>query len=139
MSNTNTVHIYKCPREAVPYIWGTVAGWLQKSIDVAPSWWCLEDLYDYCQQGEMVLWLIMLNGKPCGVALATLEQYRKHLVCGVPWIGGKGMTAWLPKLQEIIEQWAREAGATYLAGTGRRAWTRTANMIEYGVLLVKEI
>lgn len=139
MTVPDSVHIYKCTRESVSEIWPMVEGWLKKSLRVAPPWWRIQDLYDLTMKGDYVMALITIEAKPCGVALAELVKYPSALVCNVPWIGGKGMPVWLPKLQEIIETWAREAGAEYLSGAGRRGWAKAADMQEIGTILIKEL
>lgn len=133
------VHIYKCAPESLAGVWPLVAGWLEKSLTVAPPWWTLQDLYDLTMKGDYILWLITIENKACGVALAEFNQFPSALVCDVPWIGGKGMRVWLPALQELIEKWAREAGAKYLMGAGRRGWIRAAGMKEIGLILIKDL
>lgn len=139
MQDAETVHIYKCTRETALEVWPIVEGWLLKSLEVAPPWWRIEDLYELTRKGDYVLALITIDKKPCGVALSRLTKYPSALVCEVPWIGGSGMKLWLPELQKIIEQWAKESGAKYLSGSGRRGWTRAAGMSECGINLVKEL
>lgn len=106
---------------------------------VAPPWWTLSDIERSCRSGDYIVWLVYSGGTPCGVALSELSQYPSAMVCNVPWLGGRGMKLWLPLLQATIEQWARDAGAKYLSGAGRRGWARASNMREIGTILTKEI
>lgn len=133
------VGIVKYASPEIDAIWPLVLPWLERSLAVAPPWWRADDLKARCLSGDYILWLILLGNAPCGVALSELEQYPSALVCNVPWIGGRGMKAWLPTLQDLIERWARDAGAKYLAGAGRRGWARAAGMKEIGTILVKEL
>jgi hypothetical protein len=130
--------IYKCHASEIVLAWPIVEGWLEKSIAVAPPWWSIEYLRLLCERGDYILWLAMTD-KPVGCALTVIEQYPKAKVCSVSWIGGKGLKAWLPELQATIELWAKDAGAAYLTGAGRRGWARTSNMKELGTILCKEL
>lgn len=131
------VGIIKCA--AVADVWPIISGWIESCLKVAPPWWTLESIRRRCESGEYVIWLVLLDNKPCAVALSQLEQFDTALICNVPWIGGRGMRHWLPFLQEIIESWAKDAGATHLSGAGRRGWSRMAGMKEIGTILAKEL
>lgn len=133
------VEIYKCPQDFVANLFPIVDPWLEGSLKTAPLWWKLSDLHRMCVKGDYVLWLILVDKKPQGVALSSLDTFDGGIVCGVPWIGGKRMPIWFAELQRIIEWWGRDAGAKYLLGSGRKAWARLAGMRHYGSLLVKEL
>lgn len=125
--------------EYIDDIWPMVTPWLQGSLAVAPPWWTLGDLYTRCLAGDYALWMVYSDEESCGVALSELCQFNAHLVCGVPWICGHNMQQWLPSLQEVIEQWGRDASASFLAGSGRKGWMRASGMKDYGFILAKEL
>lgn len=131
--------IIKCSRESIANVWPHVSEWLDRCLKRAPPWWQVEDLKNKCLSGDYILWLIASEGQACGVALSELNQYPAALICNVPWIGGTTMKLWRPLLQATLEHWARDAGAAYLTGGGRRGWARESSMKEYGVILVKEL
>lgn len=133
------VGIIKCTASQIEDVWPVVSPWLEKSLKIAPSFWTLNILRKRCDSGNYILWLILVNNAPCGVALSELEDYDDVRVCVVPWIGGARMKAWRPFLQQILEAWAKDAGATHFCGSGRRGWSREAGMKEIGVILHKDL
>lgn len=120
-------------------VWATVEPWLLKTLEVAPPWWKIEDLYEKCINGNLVPWVVCLDNKPKGIILTGIDQYTTTRVCGIPWIGGEKMMLWISTAQEIIEQWAKEAGCTFLSGSGRAGWSKVARMQDYGPTLIKEL
>jgi hypothetical protein len=43
----------------------------------------------------------------------------------IPLIGGRDHLRWIPELDQMIGAAAKEAGATWMSGMGRRGWTKT--------------
>lgn len=137
--NSHDVYLIKYSPQTVDFVWPTVEPWLAKTLSEAPPWWRIEDLHQRCKKGDLMLWVACVDGKPLGVILSGLDKYHAATVCGVPWIGGNKMMLWIGAAQKIIEQWAKEAGATFLCGGGREGWARVAGMKQCGITLIKEL
>jgi hypothetical protein len=133
------VFLMKYSVETLDLVWPTIAPWLGKTLAEAPPWWTLEDLYERCKNGNLIVWIACKDKKPLGVLLTGIDKYKNTSVCGVPWIGGNKMLLWIKTAQEIIEQWAKEAGCTFLTGSGRAGWSRIVGMKDYGPTLIKKL
>lgn len=133
------VGIIKCTASQIDDVWPVVSPWLEKCLDIAPPFWTLNLLRKRCDNGHYICWLVTADNKPCAVALSELEPFDDVLVCNVPWIGGSNKRLWRPFLQQILESWARDAGAKHFCGAGRRGWSREAGMNEIGVILHKDL
>lgn len=133
------VGIIKCTASQIDDVWPVVTPWLEKCLKVAPLFWTMRLLRKRCEKGSYILWLVLINNVPSGVAISELDDFDGVLVCNIPWVGGVSMRLWRQFLQEILENWARAAGAMHFCGGGRRGWAREADMKEIGVILHKEL
>lgn len=132
-------YLVKYSPQALPLVWPTIQPWLEKTLSEAPPWWRLSDIHERCLNGDLIAWVACIGDKAYGMLLTGIEQYHEAKVCGVPWIGGSKMPAWIGAAQYIIESWAKAAGCTHLSGGGREGWARVANMKNYGPILSKDL
>lgn len=137
--NGRDVFLMKYSAETMDFVWPTVEDWLKKTIESAPPWWTIEDLYLKCKRGDLIIWIACVDNKPLGVLLTGLDTYAKARVVGVPWIGGTKMRLWIEAAQEIIETWAKAAGCAYMTGSGRAGWAKIIGMEDYGPTLIKKL
>jgi hypothetical protein len=70
---------------------------------------------------DEALWAVMEDGELLGCATAWLGDGFVE----VKLIGGRDHRRWIPQLDNMIGLAAREAGAKWLQGWGRRGWSKT--------------
>ena len=70
---------------------------------------------------DEALWAAMEDGELLGCATAWLGDGFVE----VKLIGGRDHRRWIPQMDELIGRAAREAGASWLHGMGRKGWTKT--------------
>lgn len=95
------------------------------------------DICDACEREAMQLWLATRGDEVLAAVVSEITDYPRKRIVGVPFIGGKELDAWFPKMLETIEAWSKEMGCVGMQGGARRGWARLAKMEEVGVILWK--
>jgi hypothetical protein len=79
---------------------------------------------------DEALWAVMEDGELLGCATAWLGDGFVE----VPLIGGRDAKRWIADLDRIIGAAAKEAGATWMRGMGRRGWTKILCALGWAVI-----
>lgn len=78
----------------------------------------------------MVLHMIVLNNKVCGVAICQVEQKSHYKLGHVTFIGGEKLLKWGGKLIEHLRIWF--TGCKHVTYLARPGWKRWANSKKLG-------
>lgn len=84
----------------------------------APGLFEVEDVWDEIVGERMQLWYT-----PHAVVVTEMHQFPRKKVCHV--FLAAGVMAEIRALAPVVEQWARERGATAMRQFGRKGWTRS--------------
>ena len=113
------------PQHLVLGIFDQVGPMLQKALDRADGKFNLYDLIAWTLAGNMHLWVSMRDGKIEAACIAQILRFPRKTICGLPFLGGKGMAHWL-RFENQMMEWAKSQGATEFEGYDARAgaWLR---------------
>lgn len=98
-------------------VWSFVRPLVERALETGSNY-TIDEVYDGLKTKRMQLWTWGEDA-----ALVTSIQTDDVTFCLLLAIGGKDMAVWL-KYLPLVEEWAREQGATELRIYGRRGWTR---------------
>jgi hypothetical protein len=122
-------------------VWPIVAPWLAKAMEHGPNLYSTDDVLDCCRKAEFILWVAILEERPIGMAITSLDTYPQSTIASIRWAGGEdGMgREWLKQIVVVLKAWGKHFGAKYLAGMGRKGWLRGYGFRDGGVVFEMDI
>lgn len=126
------------PTTAVSNIWDSVKNLITKTNDDVLN---DNDIKKYLLNGDYTLWVAIDEQSKNVVAAMTTEfaYYPRDKVCRVVTLAGERMKEWIGNL-DMVEEWAKEQGCSYLDMYGRRGWIKVlTDWKEDSVLLRKKL
>lgn len=102
----------------IPSVWDRASPSIQKALDRGSNY-TLDEIYDGLLKSEMQLWLW---DESALVTALQVDRLGKKF-CLLLTLGGKCMSDWIQYLP-LVEDWAKDEGATEMKVYGRRGWSR---------------
>ena len=96
---------------------------LEPAIKQSDGRWGLYDVIALLLQGHMHLWLACNESGIVAAMVTRFIDYPRLRTCGLLFIGGKGMRAWLEH-EDTVAEWAKGQGCSELEGYARKGWLR---------------
>tara|TARA_B100001059_G_scaffold208276_1_gene220418 strand:- start:480 stop:899 length:420 start_codon:yes stop_codon:yes gene_type:complete len=112
------------PTEGLDVVWKDAAKALGKSIQTMKGKFTLGSLYEALKREELVLWIIVDDGKVIAAITTKVLEYPSCKAMAMDWIGGERMGEWLEMAHEKLIQHSIENGCSHLEGYGRKGWGR---------------
>ena len=127
---TSSVEVSPVTREAVQAVWPDVEDYIKLAIDRGEGEYSIDDIFQYCLEGQMYLLIAHEGWDIYGVIVAQVLKYpqKKALNCFA--LAGREFPKWIGKAVERFKEGAEHVGADYI-----KAYTRPgiAKMLkEYG-------
>lgn len=109
-------------------VWWQVEPLIQRALDRG-SIYTIDEIYDALRSREMQLWAWV--DEDIEACLVTAIQYTDTTFCLLLALGGKSMDLW-SRFLPLVEDWARDQGATEMRIYGRAGWAKvTGYNIDY--------
>lgn len=102
----------------IPSVWDRAKPSIQKALDRG-SRNTLDEIYEGLLKSEMQLWLWDLDSLVTALKIDPLG----NKACVLVTCAGKCMSDWIQYLP-LVEDWAKDEGATEMKVYGRRGWSR---------------
>ena len=117
MSSSDDLNFAPVPVEMIDTFWDAALEYLQPAIDTAEGKLEAYDLYNDCQMGVCVLWLV-IDGSEIIAALTTrIVAYPNKRGYALEFLGGKQMKRWFNMVLDTLQEVAKHNGCTH---TSRR-------------------
>lgn len=131
-----TMHYIYIPPRRVERVWPHIAAWIDRAR-AGDDFFSGGDVYAFCLQGKMELWVVMDNtgqyyGFLIGRKLAGALYY-------VHWFGGREGRSWIAGGRHRLEQRARETGCSAVGFAGRRGLGKLIGYAEKGVYYQRQL
>ena len=124
MSSSDDLNFAPVPVEMIDTFWDAALEYLQPAIDTAEGKLEAYDLYNDCQMGVCVLWLV-IDGSEIIAALTTrIIIYPNKWGYALEFLGGKQMKRWFDMVLDTLQEVAKHNGCTHFEAYGRLAWQR---------------
>lgn len=124
MSSSDDLKFVPVPVEMIDAFWDAALEYLQPAIDTADGKLEAYDLYNDCQMGVCVLWLV-IDGSEILAALTTrIVAYPNKRGYALEFLGGKQMKRWFDMVLDTLQEVAKHNGCTHFEAYGRLAWQR---------------
>jgi hypothetical protein len=119
------MRISAVPYEVVDIVWQDAKRWLEPAVKTAKGRYTIDDIRGYLDDRIIALWVAMTDDNEIKAAITTrIYDYPKGRALEMDWIGGEEMDTWLPQFQEKLEGYAKDMECDFMAGQGRRGWTK---------------
>lgn len=121
--------------------WVIVEPWVANALKYGPKLYTTDDVYDYVQRKEMILWVAIQDSRIIGMCITSVHQFPQARVADIHWTGGDihKSDVWLDTMMNTLKAWAKFCGADFLSGGGRRGWIKKYGFKEEGVLFSMEL
>ncbi len=116
--------------------WGTVRPWIEDACEQGDGWWTIEKIVTMLCEGRAVLWALEDAGKPIAAIVTAIAQWDALRVAELVAQGGSGVIDALSDHLHIVEDWARDNGASEVVFRGRRGLTRVFKPFGYEEIAV---
>jgi len=117
--------IIQIPPSEIPKLWTGIKDWLEKAVWHGNGELLTEDLYAFCLQSRMQLWISVNNDYvPCGACVTEVIDYPRKRVIRIIALGGKDFRILMETGSQALEQWAKKIGASAIEVIGRKGWLR---------------
>jgi hypothetical protein len=130
--------ILQIPSAMARDVWGQALPLLATSIDMAAGRYLPEDVLQFCEAGNLQLWLIAIDNKIVAAAVTEIVIYPRKKVVRVAFAGGSMAKQWAHALDEKLEAFGRHWGCTATEAAARRGWNRLLNAEQLGVFIARE-
>lgn len=124
MSSSDDLKFVPVPVELIDTFWDAALEYLQPAIDTAEGKIEAYDLYNECQMGISVLWLVIEDKNILAALTTKIVSYPNKKGYALEFIGGKQMERWFDMVLDTLQQVATHNGCTHFEAYGRRAWQR---------------
>lgn len=119
------MRISAVPYEVVDIVWEDAKRWLEPAVTTAKGRYSIEDIRRFLDDRIIALWVAMTEDNEIKAAITTrVFEYPNSRALEMDWIGGEEMETWLPQFQERLEEYGKSMGCDFMAGQGRRGWTK---------------
>jgi hypothetical protein len=101
-----------------------------------------DDILNCATRGKFQVWLVTQARQLVGAATTQVVQYPRCAAVRVVTLGGRDMDSWAARLDDEIQAFGREQGATRIEACGRKGLERKLRELAYiprYTMLVKEI
>lgn len=113
------------PPGALDVVWSDASPILARAVETSGGRYTMDAVHAALKNGHLALWLVLGEGaKPVAVVTTRVAQLPTMRTLCMDWLAGEDMKAWLPMVQETLEQYAKHYGCTQMQAYGRRAWGR---------------
>ena len=112
---------------SIPAVWGAVSPHIQRALDRG-SRYTLDEIRAGLVASQMQLWA-WVDGGIEACLVTTIQTDDESTFCLLLALGGSKMEAWIEFLP-LVEEWARDNGATEMRIYGRIGWAKVTG---YGV------
>ena len=119
----------------VDRVWPVIAKDIQAACIYSPEPITAGELWQKCRAGFAFLILVHDSERIWSASIVQFDGNALRVLC----MTGTGMKAWFKDYYELVQQMAKDNGATRLLAKGRRGWLRLCggrvNGDEYEVIL----
>ena len=124
MTNS-AIEVSSVPAAVLDVVWADVAPMIKKATDRSGGRYNLASVREGIESGVLGLWIAMDDAKPIAALTTRIEDFPTGKRClAIDWIGGDRMKDWLPEAHDMLSDYARAHGCSYLQGYGRKGWLR---------------
>lgn len=121
----NKLQVTAVPTAAVDIVWADASPFLQGALDTTRGRYNMQTLRQLLYKGELVLWLVLDDGKPIAALTTRITDYPAgSRALAMDWIAGERMRDWLPMAHSLMSRYAKDNDCTHMEGYGRKAWGR---------------
>lgn len=123
------------PVGRVAWVIPTLLPYLKVSEDWAHGRATVDDLIRFVLNGQMFLWVVHDEDKVYGHVITEIKQYPQCKMLVIQYCAMETGTLEKinPKMQEIAERFAKDAGCVGIEFVGRPGWKQTAHEYGYAV------
>lgn len=104
--------------------WSVVGQWVAEALTRGHSMLEHGQILERIERQEAQLWLVFADRAPCAAFVTQIEEYPAGSSLSVVTLGGKGLDAWIPGVEDTITEFARFKGCKRVQLSGRRGWVR---------------
>lgn len=111
----------KCvvPELANPETLASLVPFMEAGLRESQGEATIQSLIDDILHGRQVMWVVTKYDTPIGVICTAVIQWPQYKALRITLIGGFGAEEWWPVMY-IIENYAKEAGCSFIDGQGRK-------------------
>jgi hypothetical protein len=110
------------PPDCVADEWHLAVPVLREAVARSGGRHTMKTLLKMLMSGEGQMWGIYDNDSLVAVATTRIVDYPAKRFLAVDFIAGDSVLEWVEKLDHVLENFARDAGATAMEGVGRKGW-----------------
>lgn len=118
------IEIIAIPAPATVAAWPEAIKHLAEPIALSRGCYEPEDVFGYCQKGDMQLWLVAEDEAVLAACVTEIVNYPRKRVVRAVFCGGREMSKWLGLMDSTLEGWSKGWGCTGIELLGRRGWSR---------------
>lgn len=114
--------IIAVPHTDLDKVWPTASVELSKAIAHCGGRFFIDDLYKSLQARTAVLWIIVQGTQLRAAAMTRIALYPRKRAVSVDWIGGSGMSEWIPDFIRAMKSYAEANSCSVVECSGRPGW-----------------
>lgn len=119
------MRISAVPYEVIDVVWDDAKKFLEPAVNFAKTRYTIESIRQFIDGHHVALWVAMDDQNRMKATITTrVYDYPEGRSLEMDWIGGEDMEEWLPAFQERLEAYARDMGCDFMAGQGRKGWSK---------------
>ena len=113
------------PPDGVRTVWPIAAPLLSEAVGLTLGRWDMRALYEHLRDDKRTLWVIRDEEKVVWAVFVThIALYPRLRILSCDFIGGGGLSGWLPTLSETLDRYVEEQGLDGLELGGRDGWSK---------------
>lgn len=129
--------ILSIPAPMARDVWITAGPLLAESIAMSRGRYEPRDVLEFCENGQMQLWL-MATDKIAAAAVTEIVNYPRKRVVRVVFAGGSLAKEWCDEFDAALEAFGRSWGCSATEASGRRGWKRLLDAEQLAVFVTRE-
>lgn len=120
---SSSARLVPIPSTRLDLFWPDLVGFVDAAAKATASVQSIEGIKAKIASRNMQLWAIRVGKQTAGAVVTEIYDTAAGKTCGVPYLGGEGMTDWL-HLLGTIEAWAKANGCVRTESVCRVGWER---------------
>ena len=110
------------PAPMVELFWKFAEPYIKRALDHTVGEFKPADIKMYCKDRVIQLWLISEGERVIGAATTELITYPQGKHCRVVTLGGSKAVEWMPMLDVVLLEWARQQGCVAMEAFVRKGF-----------------
>lgn len=119
------------PTAYISTIWIRILPHLMKGKEHWEKFYTTDQIKNNLLTGQQQLWVMVEDGVPIGIVITQIDEYPTTKAARILFLGGTGWKRRMIEHLKVIENWARERGATMMDILGREEWSLPLKGLNY--------